>query len=629
MITSKKATYSIKSQLTWRYMTRGGPQKKYRGHMRPPPISLCIKLSTNSSDSHRNNLIAEKRELDSMDSQAQLQRTHGQHHQAEEPIKIHHPEEEGHHEKGPSKVLKKVKEKAKKIKNVLTKHGGHGHGHEHDRGEHQHIPDDHDLDEEDTEDYDVGQQVGQQVHGGAPARGKAHHSHDPMKEEIVPPGTKAFPVVSSTSHTKVSEPNRRFEPVRAPNTSQALPHPARPFGVSEKEEKRGTGASTLTPQNTPVSLLSSTEDVTSTFTPGEHRRHRGLEEDPSAPGKGMSNYQSKVTDPTTKAGGEVGAAQAVAALARLTGTGGDDQLGHGRDLPERRHGFEKELPAGRHDLDVKSGAALGKEFPTGTQTKHDAERFETNQPDQSSYTDKIASVTSVVVDKAAAAKNAVASKLGYTEEGVNHSHESRVGAETPSTGEGYGSKVASVVTPVYEKVKETGANVMTKLPFSGGTEETRQGQDKGVSAKEYVAEKLTPGEDDKALSEVVAEKLHLGGETTSAPKKGTVTQSKEVEERLGRFPDPKSEGAIKHGERYAEEGEGGMVDKLKGAVTSWISGTTEEVTQKSTESVQDSSQSVGATIGNMGFSGSGAEGAGQRSGEKRGSVPLQKKFQEN
>lgn len=31
----------------------------------------------------------------------------------------------------------------------------------------------------------------------------------------------------------------------------------------------------------------------------------------------------------------------------------------------------------------------------------------------------------------------------------------------------------------------------------------------------------------------------------------------------------------------------------------------------------------------MGFSGSGADGAGQRSGEKRGSVPVQKKFQEN
>lgn len=69
-------------------------------------------------------------------------------------------EEGEHHEKGPSKVLKKVKEKAKKIKNVLTKHGHSSH--EHDRGEH--IPDDHDLDQEDD-----GDNYGdQQIHGGAP-----------------------------------------------------------------------------------------------------------------------------------------------------------------------------------------------------------------------------------------------------------------------------------------------------------------------------------------------------------------------------------------------------------------------------------------------------------------------------
>ncbi|KAJ4903013.1 Uncharacterized protein Rs2_16964 [Raphanus sativus] len=49
------------------------------------------------------------------------------------------------------------------MRNVLTKHR---HGREHDRGE-QHIPDDHGLDEEDAEDYEVGQ-IGQQVHSGAP-----------------------------------------------------------------------------------------------------------------------------------------------------------------------------------------------------------------------------------------------------------------------------------------------------------------------------------------------------------------------------------------------------------------------------------------------------------------------------
>ncbi|KAF2600274.1 hypothetical protein F2Q68_00011959 [Brassica cretica] len=105
-------------------------------------------------------------------------------------------------------VLKKVKEKIKKINNVLTKHR-HGHGHEHDRGE-KHIPDDHDLDDEDAEEYDVGQ-IDQQGHGGAP--GKAFH-------------------VMATSHTKVSEPIKAVEPVRGPNTShghEALPHHARPL----------------------------------------------------------------------------------------------------------------------------------------------------------------------------------------------------------------------------------------------------------------------------------------------------------------------------------------------------------------------------------------------------------------
>lgn len=42
-------------------------------------------------------------------------------------MNIFYAEEEEHHEKGPAKVVKKAKEKAKKIKKALTKHG---HGHE-------------------------------------------------------------------------------------------------------------------------------------------------------------------------------------------------------------------------------------------------------------------------------------------------------------------------------------------------------------------------------------------------------------------------------------------------------------------------------------------------------------------
>ncbi|KAH0852065.1 LOW QUALITY PROTEIN: hypothetical protein HID58_094246, partial [Brassica napus] len=225
----------------------------------------------------RRHLVAEKRKREKyklMDSQAQLQRTHG-HHQAEEQNRIHHPEEEEHHEKGPAKVVKKAKEKAKKIKKALTKHG---HGHE------------------------------QELHGGAPARGKGHHISDPveeeffpdpMKEEIVPPGKKFVPVVSSSHSTK---------------------------------------------------------------------------------------------------------------------------------------------PSGR----VK-------------------------------------------------------------------------GAEASISRDGYGNKVISMVTPVYEKVKGTGAIVMKKLPFSGhGTDGEPARTRQGHLSQRILTEKLSPGEGDKALSEVVTQKLHLGGDKSGS-----------------------------------------------------------------------------------------------------------------
>lgn len=74
-----------------------------------------------------------------------------------------HGKEEHHdgHEK--KSVLKKVKAKAKKIKNTLTKHGHQEHGHDQYHYEDQHIPDDHDLDEED--DYDEELVQDPEVHG--------------------------------------------------------------------------------------------------------------------------------------------------------------------------------------------------------------------------------------------------------------------------------------------------------------------------------------------------------------------------------------------------------------------------------------------------------------------------------
>ncbi|KAG2293696.1 hypothetical protein Bca52824_040365 [Brassica carinata] len=78
--------------------------------------------------------------------------------------------------------------------------------------------------------YNVGQ-IGQQVHSGAPARGKSHHIHDPMKE-----AQRLF--MSWLLPTLKYEPIKAVEPVRGPNTShghEALPHHAGPLVNIERD----------------------------------------------------------------------------------------------------------------------------------------------------------------------------------------------------------------------------------------------------------------------------------------------------------------------------------------------------------------------------------------------------------
>ncbi|XP_056854072.1 low-temperature-induced 65 kDa protein [Raphanus sativus] len=618
-----------------------------------------------------------------MDMQSQMTRPYG-HDQAEDPIRIHHPEEEENHEKGATKVLKKVKEKAKKIKNSLTKHG-----HEHDQ----------DADEEDDYEYD---EPDPEVHGApvyesfAVRGGVTGHpeslSHPgetnlPAPEEIIPPGTKVFPVVT-TDYTKPVEP----EPLQDISYGHEAPfhpvtdvpsHPPRVFDVSEREESREDHQMPMHAPP-PASLLSSTEDVTRTFAPGDDEdlggqrrvnigRPRGLEEDPAAPGggssylSGVSNYQTKVTDPTHGGGGEAGVPAIVESLGKMkvrdespvhksgrdfereiptrshefgreddSGTDKNSQTvltsgsiaGLGEEFPARSHesgvkdtakgseetgpGLEKHLPTRSDDVKVEN--VLGRDYlPTGThdqfspelsRPKERDEFKETHEFKPTSYTEKIGSATSYVTDKAVAAKNAVASKLGYSGESGGQ-EQSRVGLgdeTTPRSATGYGQKVAGTVTekltPVYGKVKETGSSVMTKLPLSGsgsGAEEKQHVGEKGVSTRDYLAEKLRPGEEDKALSEVIAEKLHLGG----GDKKRTMV--KEMEVTVEKIPT----------DQLLDEKE--KCVSVKGGVTSWFHGTTEEVKPKTSDSVDDkSAQSLGSTVGTTGFSDSGGALPGQR-----------------
>ncbi|KAI9161723.1 hypothetical protein LWI28_020128 [Acer negundo] len=179
--------------------------------------------------------------------------------------------------------------------------------------------------------------------------------------------------------------------------------------------------------------------------------------------------------------------------------------------------------------------------------------------DQSSYTQKISSATSAIADRAVSAKNLVALKLGYGEKDN----------EVPSTGT-FGT--------ANQQQQQRGVEGNNKEKGGGG----------GGSVKGYFAEKLKPGEEDKALSEVITESLYKrkpeqqqkqeaaprpvgevisdamhkrnddpDGEVNSRPM-GKVTASEEVARRLG---DTKDDQAPENK---------GMVDKIKGAVGSWL-----------------------------------------------------------
>ncbi|KAI3758634.1 hypothetical protein L6452_06201 [Arctium lappa] len=88
------------------------------------------------------NVVAEKWVVDKVNDTLDLARV-GTHH-------IGHDYDEDEHHAEKKFVIKKVKEKAKKIKNTITKHG-HGHGGD----DHHHHDDDDDDDEEMEQDPEV------------------------------------------------------------------------------------------------------------------------------------------------------------------------------------------------------------------------------------------------------------------------------------------------------------------------------------------------------------------------------------------------------------------------------------------------------------------------------------------
>ncbi|XP_021826935.1 low-temperature-induced 65 kDa protein-like isoform X4 [Prunus avium] len=598
-----------------------------------------------------------------------------EHNRDPQHLGTHQGEDEDHHEK--KSVLMKVKEKAKKIKNTLKKHG---HGQDHQEG---HIPDDHDLDEKDDEGGEDAK-----MHGATTIRSGVPDQGDILKVPLVKFGdTKAMhddPVGSNLERTdvKISDPKRDYvqpEPgvvLMQEDVLEPTDYSGSTMGsvLGGHEEISGQpnvnfgktsemGGGLHAPQNTPVSSLgeykskitdpghtsahgkeghlgqsrvdttpvsslgeykSKVSDPSQTFphgkeghlgqsrvdtTPasslGEHKskvtdpsqtfasgneghlgqsrvnldRPRGLEEDPYPQAHTPSNYQNKVTDPTNAGGEDVGITPIRQSLDKLNIHAGTEQSSYTDKAISAKNVVASMLGyGGNNDQhgDIKPQACTAssnaggggdeqkphQNLSTGSHDQFSAER-PSNQ--SSTYTEKVSSATSAIANKAISAKNVVASTLGYG--GNNDDDDDQEVTAKPG---------GSTSPEQHDK----------------GVSESKAGQEKGVSVKDYFAEKLKPGEEDRALSEVISESLHKRKAEDSARPVGKVTESEEVTRRLG--PDCGIE-------RVEQSSYGKIVsDTVKGAVGS-LFGKADE----NPSSQQSTGSATGGTDG-LPSSGSGA-----------------------
>ncbi|KAK0596440.1 hypothetical protein LWI29_015715 [Acer saccharum] len=372
----------------------------------------------------------------------------------------------------------------------------------------------------------------------------------------------------------------------------------------------------------------SRDDVPSRTTPQQDRsgqtkvnleRPKGPEEDFAAPKDSSgdytsSNHQTKVTDPTGKGGEAAGVTSILQSFEKMKVKDGSEGMGKTRqehDLPAARnedHLTTSVAPTGSHDQ-FSPELTSPKPFTAGRET------FDSTKPQEhdhkpsnqsSSYTDKNSSPTTAIADKAVSAKNVVGDKDNTT--GVRD-HEG-VGGRPSSDQSGYTEKLSYATSVIADRAISAKNVVALKLGYGEkdnevpgtGTYSTanQQQQQHGVEGNNhekegggslkggYFAEKLKSGEEDKALPEVITESLHKrkpeqeqkqeaaprpvgevisdamhkrkddpDGEVNSRPM-GKVTESEEVACRLG---DTKDDQAL---------GNKGMVDKIKGAVGSWL-----------------------------------------------------------
>ncbi|KAL6533155.1 hypothetical protein OROMI_027267 [Orobanche minor] len=230
----------------------------------------------------------------------------------------------------------------------------------------------------------------------------------------------------------------------------------------------------------------------------------GLEEDPHSPkvppGKiSPSNYQSKVTDPTGEGGKE---ADVAPLLQRL-----DNIHIHDRSQSDQAPEPEPKPHAGSHGQFAPQSNPTADQFvpqPNPDSIKTLDQTDPGRSVPRDTISGKFSSAVSTIAGKAASAKATFESKLGYLN--VSSDKKPELAAERDSERRG------------------------------------------GVSVKEYLAEKLRPGEQDKALSDAITERFQK--------KNARAVGADDAAARLGTG-------------RGSEE-EGGGAGSVKGAVRSWF-----------------------------------------------------------
>ncbi|KAL8240844.1 hypothetical protein R6Q59_014199 [Mikania micrantha] len=497
--------------------------------------------------------------------ESQLQHTHGRHYDDAGTLTAGHDHNEDEHHGEKKSVIKKVKEKAKKIKSTITKHG-----HGHDGHDHHH----HDLNDDDDDDYIDESVEDPEVHG-APMYDSARVGQMGLDASLAQPkgNLERSPVMAGDRNSEPVSSRDSPAPFSAGAYGTNLFEPSslddsRAYGQGKWRSKMGesTGMEeepfapnpTRSKMTSPIDVIDQTYGTRHVPDPivncGESQavglrsvfgEGTTMVPDPQArscSGSDPSNYETKVDDPTHTGGKE----------AELT------QLQHSID----KMVIDSESKA----LDPNHPENLPRVTLTGNPSSH-----------SSSHANKISTSAATIADKAATAKDAITSKLGYSNQNpTTKPHESINHPVSPTDyAHKITDKVAGTLAPVYDKLADAGSSVISKVQGSvSGTEQPHVNQgseatnvenqnvtDKGVSVKEHLVETLRPGDEDKALSEIITHAIHRD-EDRDRPM-GRVTESEEVKRRLG------TDHKWGSGDVIADKG---VADRLMEAMGSWFGG---------------------------------------------------------